>query len=98
MCDGWCCVSVGARELRRLSHDSIWLLVNSACGSSAAHQKLLYLCLVKARELYNHGKGSVSLEVKQRLKRAACSGKASGESADGTERTEHRAVMCRGRE
>jgi hypothetical protein len=68
-------MAVGAHELRRLSHDSIMLLVNSACGSVPAQHKLLYLCLCKTRELYNHGKGLISLEVKTRLKMAACNGK-----------------------
>lgn len=68
-------MAVGAHELRRLSHDSIMLLVNSACGSVPAQHKLLYLCLCKTRELYNHGKGLISLEVKTRLKAAACNGK-----------------------
>ncbi|GAB5034304.1 hect domain and rcc1 family domain containing protein [Nannochloropsis oceanica] len=71
----------GARELRRLSHDSVWLLVRQAADHPPAQQKLLYLVLCKLRELF-HGdtdeKGrthsTLSLETKERLKLAACAG------------------------
>lgn len=66
--------AVGPRELRRLSHDSLWLLVQSACSLSRTELKLLYVCLSKAHELYADGQGVLSLEAYHRIKVGAVSG------------------------
>jgi len=74
MC-GFGLLVVGPRELRGLSHDSLWLLVQSACTMSRTELKLLYVCLSKAHELYSDGQGILSLEAHQRIKYGAVTGK-----------------------
>jgi hypothetical protein len=69
--------AVGARQLRRLSHDSLAALVNLSVAAPHDHIKLVYLCLCKIKELFRDGEGVISLEVKQRLKQAVCAGKVS---------------------
>ena len=71
----------GARELRRLSHDSLWLLVRQAADHPPAQQKLMYLVLCKLRELFHGDTGdkgrarsTLSVETKEKLKLAACAG------------------------